>query len=322
MPRVVLGLAAMAAVAAVAGCRLDEVAAPASADVLVVEAVLRAGSPWQFVLLHRSVEGRHVRGEPGALVKVMDERGRSIVYRPTPLELCVLGSRQQWEAEGINLGASCYTSGLEDAYFVEPGLRYRLEVTTAGGAQAMGQTTVPGAFAYTSPRAPLRSPSLVADCRLPSTPFTLAWRRSEGAWAYVVSMQLQGFGDELRQQGVSVPDPLELTSVSVSAADTTLLFPANVGLFQRGEYDRRVFETLRGGLPPGTRATLVVLATDRNYTNAIRGGRFHPSGNVRLSSVVGDAVGLFGSTVPLIIRSAPDNPVACPDPLPPTAGAP
>jgi hypothetical protein len=42
-----------------------------------------------------------------------------------------------------------------------------------------------------------------------------------------------------------------------------------------------------------------VAAADRNYINGVRGGSFNPSGPVRISSVVGDAVGVFGSLVPL-----------------------
>jgi len=42
-----------------------------------------------------------------------------------------------------------------------------------------------------------------------------------------------------------------------------------------------------------------VAAADRNYVNAVRGGGFNPSGPVRVSSVVGDGIGTFGSLVPL-----------------------
>jgi len=72
-----------------------------------------------------------------------------------------------------------------------------------------------------------------------------------------------------------------------------------------------VFELLRDGVPAEAEARLVLLAADRNYTNAVRGGRFNPSGNVRLTSVVGDAVGLFGSIVPLMIQPDP-NGTPCP----------
>src|SRR5690606_22968940 len=120
---------------------------------------------------------------------------------------------------------------------------------------------------------------------------------------------------------VEVPEPLELTSVSVSAADTSLLFPANVGIFQLGELDSRIFQLLRQGLPPGVSTTLAVVATDRNYANAIRGGRFNPSGQARIPSVVGGATGVFGSIVPLVIESfpAPNAVDPCPGTLPPGA---
>jgi hypothetical protein len=138
---------------------------------------------------------------------------------------------------------------------------------------------------------------------LPDSAFSLTWGRSEGAWSYVTSLTLRNWGDDLREQGVEVPEPLELVGVSVSAADTSLLFPTNLGVFQRAEFDQRVLLALQEGIPTGADATLAVLAADRNYTNAIRGGRFNPSGNVRISSIVGDAVGVFGSVVPLVIHS-------------------
>ncbi len=44
---------------------------------------------------------------------------------------------------------------------------------------------------------------------------------------------------------------------------------------------------------------MTVAAADRNYINGVRGGSFNPSGQVRISSVTGDGVGVFGSLVPL-----------------------
>lgn len=301
---------------AIAGCELTEVAAPASADVLVVEAVLRVGSARQYVILHRSLEGNSVRGEPGASVSVIDPHGERIVYEERDLWECLSSGPRQRDFRGIELSASCYASPLDRLYFVEPGGAYELEVRTVGGEVGQGRTVVPAAFTYRSPAVTLNPQTLIGVCSLPTRPFTLAWGRSEGSWSYVVKMEITGWADELRQMGIEAPDPIELTSVSVSAADTTLLFPTNIGLFQRGELDQRIFTTLRSGLPAGVAATLVVLANDRNYTNAIRGGQFNPSGNVRLPSVVGDATGLFGSVVPVVVRSTPDGP-PCPEPLPP-----
>jgi hypothetical protein len=49
-------------------------------------------------------------------------------------------------------------------------------------------------------------------------------------------------------------------------------------------------------------AEMVVAAIDRNYLNGVRGGSFNPSGTVRVSSVSGDGVGVFGSIVPVYLR--------------------
>lgn len=298
------------------GCELTEVAAPASQDVLVVEALLRAGSARQYVILHRSVEGNLVRGEPGADVSVADGEGARIVYEETDLRECLSTDPAGWDLSDLELAASCYASPLDRPYFVVPGEAYKLEVRTVGGEVGQGRTVVPAGFTYRSPAVAMNPQTLIGACSLPDRPFTLAWGRSEGAWSYVVKMEIAGWAEELRQMGIEAPNPIELTSVSVSAADTTLLFPANIGLFQRGELDQRIFTTLRSGLPAGVNATLVVQANDRNYTNAIRGGQFNPSGNVRLPSVVGDATGLFGSVVPVVLRSTPEAP-PCPEPLPP-----
>ena len=296
------------------GCELTEVAAPESADVLVIDAVLRAGSASQGILLHRSLEGTLVRGEPGATGRVVGEDGQVIDFEEAPLPFCTTPATPDL-GEEVDLQATCYFNAADG--LVTPGATYTLEVTTARGETAFGRTTIPEAFEFTSPGIATPTPGLTGFCHLPSVPFTLAWTQSNGAWAYVVNMRLSEWGDSLRDLGAEVPEILELASVSVSAADTTLLFPANIGLFQRGDVDRRIFEVLNRGIPAEANVTLVVMATDRNYTNAIRGGRFNPSGNVRISSVVGDAVGVFGSVVPLVLRSSPTQP-PCPTPLPPT----
>ena len=302
------------------GCELAETAAPDSEDVLVVEAVLRADAARQFVLLHRSLDGPVVRGESGAAVDVLDASGRAIRFEETRSDACYSSSSPTWEGDDLVIAPACYASPEADLHFVKPGETYELRIETAGGEVVRGRTTVPAAYAFTSPAVPLDPVSFSASCLLPETPFTLAWNRSEGAWAYVITLFVEGWRDELPQDlDIDVEDPLTLTSVSVSAADTTLVFPLNVGLFQRGEIDQRLFELLRSGLPRLGEATLVVVATDRNYTNAIRGGRFNPSGNLRISSVVGDGVGVFGSVAPITIRSRPGAGADCPTPLPPPA---
>src|SRR5690606_12315283 len=150
-----------------------------------------------------------------------------------------------------------------------------------------GRTTVPALFTLRSPALDIDPNTLSITCRLRTDPFTLTWTRSSGAWAYISSLRLTNWGDDLREAGVEVPDPLDLTGVSVSASDTSQVFPGNLGLFQRFDLDQRLLVRLQEGLPPEADAVLVVMAADRNYTNGVRGGRFNPSGNIRVPSVTG-----------------------------------
>jgi hypothetical protein len=93
-------------------------------------------------------------------------------------------------------------------------------------------------------------------------------------------------------------EPLDLLGLSIGAADTTSLFPADVGVFDRAdELLHPVLVAIRDGLPAGVRATVVVAATDRNYVNWIRGGSFNPSGTVRVPSISGGGTGVFGALV-------------------------
>jgi hypothetical protein len=301
------------------GCELAEVAAPAGEDVLLIESVLRVGARQQYVIWHRSMAGRLVGGVPGATVTVSTPGGERIPFIEADLLDCLLSSPEEWQIEDLRVEASCYLSARGAGRFVHPGRSYELRVETSDGRVARGRTEVPGAYTFRVPEVYLDPYTLTASCKLPEDEFTLAWTRAEGAWSYIASMHLTNWGEELRAQGVQVPDPLELTGVAVSAADTTILFPTNLGLFQRAEYDQRLFAALRRGIPASAEVTLVVLAADRNYTNAIRGGRFNPSGNVRAGSVVGEASGVFGSVVPLSIRSTRTAAglVPAPCPMPP-----
>jgi hypothetical protein len=115
---------------------------------------------------------------------------------------------------------------------------------------------------------------------------------------YLVSMEVRGLRAALEGSGIEdVPDPLELLGISISERDTTMLVPANVGLFERVRYDAELMRLLQLGFPPGVVVQLTVLSADRNFVNGVRGGAFNPSGSVRVSSVVGDGAGVFGSVV-------------------------
>lgn len=289
-------LTSLLALSVLAGCELAEVAAPASDDVLVVDAVLRGGPGRQVILLHRSIEERVIRGESGATVTVSRADGsETIAFQeaPSPKDCFVAGSVD--DLNGLDLEASCYISPWVE---IEPGATYDLRVETAGGEMAYGRTQVPGGYRFATPEVDPGA-GRTWMCRLPAAPFELGWTASAGAWAYVITLSVENYAPDEED----LPDPVELTSVSVSAADTSLLFPKQIGLFQRGDVPVRVYDILDQGIPAQADALLSVVATDRNYTNAIRGGRFNPSGNIRVNSIAGDGVGIFGSVTTIQINS-------------------
>lgn len=287
------------------GCELAEVAAPPSENLLVVESVLRVGGVRQMVLLHRTLDGGTVQGEPGARVELHGPGGERWPFREGDAEECARLRVVDRRLGALDLEASCYLSDLDAPLRIEPGAVYELAITTLRGEELRGRTTVPHAFNLRVPAVGPATTDRSVTCALPATPFELVWEQAQGAWSYFVALHLSGWGDELRDAGVEFPDPLELTGVSVGAADTTLAFPQNLGLFQRGSIDTRVFQHLAHGIGASAHAMLVIIAADPNYTNALRGGRFNPSGPVRPTSIVGDGVGLFGSVVPLTINSVP-----------------
>jgi len=78
-----------------------------------------------------------------------------------------------------------------------------------------------------------------------------------------------------------------------------VVVPTEVGVFDRFSYDQQLLRAIQGGFPPDVQVHILVAAADRNFVNGVRGGQFNPSGSVRVPSVVGDGVGVFGSIVPL-----------------------
>ena len=88
-----------------------------------------------------------------------------------------------------------------------------------------------------------------------------------------------------------------LLGLSITANDTTIVFPAEFGVFDRFDLDQDIATALQEGLPAGTVAPVTIAATDRNYVNWARGGNFNPSGQVRVPSIQGDGTGVFGTFV-------------------------
>jgi len=92
-------------------------------------------------------------------------------------------------------------------------------------------------------------------------------------------------------------DALKLQGLAISAADTSIVFPRQFGLFERADLDNELAVLLQQGLPAGVVARVEVAALDRNYTNWVRQGTFNPSGLVRIPSLAGDGTGVFAAYV-------------------------
>lgn len=268
-----------------ASCRLADVTIAPSEDVLVVEAILQANHSRQVLLLHRSLDGKVVRGETGARVWLTTASGSEIRFNETGLSACAhrLGSASD---DSLTVEATCYATPLQVR--IAPGATYELRVVTTGGEELRGRTTVPGTFSFRTP--------LSRTCALPPrTNLPLVWTPSGGAWSYLSSMEIIGLAGALDSVGIRAPERLELTGLSISEKDTTLVIPSQFGIFEVGSYESDLLEYLQGGFPPDVSVRATVSAVDRNYVNSVRGGSFNPSGPVRISSIVGDGIGVFGS---------------------------
>jgi len=289
------GLAAatlLLAAAALGGCRLTEVTVAAPEDVVVAEVVLRAGASVQLAWLHRTL-GNGSLTVPGATVGITGPGGGSVAFREVSPRECV----DTTVSFVPDTTGSCYLAATTPADVV-PGASYALRVVTADGRQLTGNTTVPGAFGIARPLSlaggPNRGCTLAAETLLP-----LVWTRSKGAWLYVSEARMSGVRRAL-DPAAPGDAPLDLVGLSVSESDTSIVFPSELGLFDRADSaDAPVLLALQHGLPPGVYATVTVAAADRNYVDWIRRGSFNPSGAVQIPSVRGDGTGLFGSLVPI-----------------------
>ena len=292
-------LAALAGVALPA-CELAEVATEPGRDLLVVEAILRADADHQLVLLHRSISDGRVLGEPNAVVKILGPLGEEYLFVETSLGVCADGIAPE-ATDSIDVRASCYINPVRTRVPIVRGITYGLSVLTTDGRELRGRTTVPGRFQFRD----LPGTRTGVDCSLPpDTNFPLVWTRSVGAWGYVAGVQITGLKAALAPRGIDAPDRLELTGVAVSESDTTLTLPSELGLFEIGGENQEILRALQDGFPADVSVNLTVAAVDRNYVNAVRGGGFNPSGTVRISSVVGDGVGVFGSVFPVDLQIA------------------
>lgn len=281
----------LAATFASASCSLEEITLVDAEEVVVAEVHVQLspgdpGASRATAWLHRTLEGGSPssRPVPGADVLITSSRGFSLELAETAVETCVHDTPVQGTG-------TCYATTAALAARFVPGEHLAVEITLRDGGVLRGQSVVPGDFN-------LRTPSVPACDLAPRTPLEVRWTRSEGAWAYVSETLIHGLRDALEPQGIQVErDPFFLLGLSVSAADTTIVFPGEFGIFDRFDLDQALSVALQQGLPEGTVSDVMVTATDRNYVNWIRGGNFNPSGVVKIPSLRGDGTGVFATTV-------------------------
>jgi len=272
-----------------AACELQEVTVVEVEDVLVAEAYAMIGVPspefgienrlWLF--LGRTVGLDDDPALRRAVVEVVRADGARFHLQRVPRDHCV--SDPTRERPGV-----CYDAGVF-ALNLRPGDLLRLSVRLPDGRSLTGRTRIPGDFEIDVPG---------PECALePESRFEVRWTPSAEARAYVAETRIDGLTEPLAEEGIQAPNELYLLGLSISASDTTIVFPGEFGIFDRFDLDQALTVRLQRGLPDGTQAVVGVSATDRNYVNWARGGNFNPSGQVRIPSVEGDGTGVFASVV-------------------------
>lgn len=290
------GLGASCALAAllapVAACELQEVTVARSEDVVVAEVYLSvdADGAYGTAWIHRTLGSSGSTQEMGFADVFLRAESRVSTVRLRLEEPSVCAGDELPE----DFVGSCYFAGPLDPRYFGPGSFVEAVIRLPDGGRITGQTRVPGDYELLKPRVGSRRMcSLEASRRL-----NVEWTRAAGAWAYISETQIINLTAALQDSNIEVEeDPLLLVGLSVSEADTTIVFPSEFGLFDRVNLARDLALVLQEGLPFGTQAEVVIAAADRNYVNWVRRGAFNPSGIVRVPSLHGDGTGVFGSVV-------------------------
>ena len=278
------GLLALATT--LSGCELDEVTLAQPEDIPIVEAYVMVGDGQDQVtaFVHWTLGERPVRDLSDLDFILHTEGGEEVPLFPAPLSECLLPGLEE-EVKGV-----CFSGGFDVEDFFEPGTRVELEIFLGEGRILRGGTQIPEAI-------DLIRPVARDQCALaPGRTLEFIWNRSPGVWAYAAETEIKGLRDALAAQGITVDvDSLALLGFAVSDSDTTIVFPREFGVFDRFDLDQDVALALQEGLPQGAVAGVVIAAVDQNYVNWVRGGNFNPSGPVRVSSLRGSGLGVFGS---------------------------
>ncbi len=283
------------------GCELTEVTIAAPEDVIVAETLLvleldPSGDGVTLdalAYLHRTqnlalddeVADASVRvsGASGGVVQLAEQDGGALCLRLPGLE----GDTISEERYGVG---SCYRTRVSPSRFA-PGELLELEIVIPDGRVLTAVSRVPGAFAFQG----LAHED--GSCRLePDTNYRFEWTQAEDTWAYLADARIEGLPEALADRDPEVPDSLYLLGLSIGREDTEIVFPREFGFFDYFDEDYRdLVRALQDGMPDGSRALISFAATDRNWTNWVRGGNFNPSGQVRIPSVFGEGTGWFGT---------------------------
>lgn len=284
----------------VGACDLTEVTITELEPNVVVEAyahIQSGGGGTIFALLHGSVgiPGQDPDG-PEAVVRVLAENGTEVLLTEAADEECVYGDDPTDPADPRR----CYAATVTPA-FVQPSDRLVLQVDVVGGGRIEGGTQVPAEFE-------LIDPNGGGACTVATGALDFIWTQSEGTWYYVTSMELSGIAPDLVSLGTEDPaDTAIVSAIAVSQSDTVVTFPDDFFLDVYSDdlgYTTELRAVVDEGIQPHWVASAYVTAIDRNYTNWVRGGGFHPSGTIRIPSLRGAGTGVFGSSVVLERRIA------------------
>lgn len=292
---------------ALSSCELSDVTVVDFEDVVVAEVYVsidEAGSGDSYIraFLHGNAPGRpasSVTFDDATVTVTADTLG------PATLSLTTLDGCLENAPAGST--GSCFQVLPVYANDVRPGAAVELSVALADGRSLSGATTVPGDFSLEAS----------ANCRLPSdTPMDVVWTEADQAWAYLTETTIVGLDSALVSEGIDAPGELYLLGLAIGSQDTTVVFPDEFGVFDRFDLDRDLAVRLQDGLPEDVLAEIAISAIDRNFVNWVRGGSFNPSGQVRISSVTGDGIGVLASAVvrrvSVIASDSPSDGALCP----------
>lgn len=286
-------LATIAVAMTLPACELQESVLAEAQPFVVVESFLTAQSD-AVAALHASA-GSAALLEPDALLQLIADDS-TIVFARVDVERCLAVGYVYDEADFPG-GLACYAQPFPDSigaepWRVQPGELYRMSVRLPDGERLEGSTRVPQPVDFAI------GDDIVGCYLEPYTQAELVWRPAPGAAAYILDVRVFGLAEALAREGiqVEVDDPLTLRGLSIGVADTTIVLPAEIGVFDRFGLDPEIAGALQRGLPPGAWFSIVLAAVDRNYVDWVRGGDFNPSGPIRIPSLFGDAgTGVLGS---------------------------